>query len=148
MGKIVAKFGGSSLSDAGQFHKVRDILQMDPRRCYVVPSAPGRRFDDDEKITDLLYRTYQLKEEGKDYHSTFALVRERFLTITKDLGLSLNMAGALEEIENRLEAGCGRDYCASRGEYLNGLILADFLGFPFLDPKDFVLFEADGSFFQ
>ncbi|NLV58135.1 MAG: aspartate kinase [Clostridiales bacterium] len=146
MGKIVAKFGGSSLSDAGQFHKVRDILQMDPRRCYVVPSAPGRRFDDDEKITDLLYRTYQLKEEGKDYHSTFALVRERFLTITKDLGLSLNMAGALEEIENRLEAGCGRDYCASRGEYLNGLILADFLGFPFLDPKDFVLFEADGSF--
>lgn len=147
MGKIVAKFGGSSLSDAGQFQKVREILRMDPRRCYVVPSAPGRRFDEDEKITDLLYRIYQLRQEGKEYRPAFEAVRERFLGIVKDLGLGLDMAGVLKDLEDEIEQGnVSRDYCASRGEYLNGLILAEYLGFPFLDPKDFVLFEPDGSF--
>ncbi len=146
MGKIVAKFGGSSLSDAGQFQKVRDILRMDIRRCYVVPSAPGRRFDEDEKITDLLYRTYQLKEEGKDYRPTFALIEERFLDIVKALDLALDLRTELDEILRQVEQGASKDYCASRGEYLNGLILADYLGFPFLDAKDLIFFETDGSF--
>lgn len=146
MGKIVAKFGGSSLSDAGQFQKVREILRMDPRRCFVVPSAPGRRFDEDDKITDLLYRIYQLREEGKDYRPTFEAVRQRFLDIVAGLGLGLDMAGVLKQLQEQIEAGASRDFCASRGEYLNGLILAEYLNFPFLDPKDFVLFEQDGSF--
>lgn len=146
MGKIVAKFGGSSLSEAVQFQKVRDILRMDSRRRFVVPSAPGRRFEEDEKITDLLYRTYQAKEEGQEYRSFFSLVEERFLSITEGLRLALDMRAVLDEIIRDIENGANQDYCASRGEYLNGLILAEYLDFPFLDPKAFVFFEEDGTF--
>ena len=146
MGKIVAKFGGSSLSDARQFQKVRQILAMDERRCYVVPSAPGRRFDGDEKVTDLLYRTHRLQKSGEDASPTFSLIRERFLTIAKELGVKADIAGALDVIWRDVCAGASEDYCASRGEYLNGLILADYLGYAFLDPKEFIFFFEDGTF--
>lgn len=146
MGKVVVKFGGSSLSDAVQFRKVKDIIDMDQRRCYVVPSAPGRRFDDDEKVTDLLYRTFKLYQERKDLWKAFSLVEKRFLQIVDELGLSLDIQKHLDEIVRDIEAGAGEDYCASRGEYLNGLVLADFLGFAFLDPKDYIFFDVDGTF--
>lgn len=146
MGKIVAKFGGSSLSDAGQFRKVRKIIEMDSRRCYVVPSAPGRRCAEDEKVTDLLYRSYHLKRDGQDFHTVFALIRERFLEIARELELKIGIEAYLDEIEREIDAGASEDFCASRGEYLNGLLLADYLGFTFLDPKDFIFFCADGSF--
>ena len=146
MGKIVAKFGGSSLSDAGQFQKVRQIIEMDARRCYVVPSAPGRRFDGDEKVTDLLYRTYHLHREGKDFSPAFAPVRERFMSIASELGLAVDIKAHLDEIEREIRSEASEDFCASRGEYLNGLLLADYLGFCFLDPKDFIFFSADGTF--
>ncbi len=146
MGKVVAKFGGSSLSDAGQFQKVRDILRLDPRRTYVVPSAPGRRFDADEKVTDLLYRTYQLQKAGQDFHATFAVIEERFREIVRELQLELNIQRDLDEIARNIENGASEDYCASRGEYLNGLVLAAYLDFAFLDPKDFIFFEEDGGF--
>ena len=145
MGKIVAKFGGSSLSDAGQFVKVKQIIEMDTRRCYVVPSAPGKRFDGDEKVTDLLYRTYHLHEEGKDFTPAFSQVRERFVSIATELGLKVDIISQLNKIESDLLAGASEDYCASRGEYLNGLLLADYLGYHFLDPKDYIFFsEAAG----
>ena len=146
MGKIVTKFGGSSLSDAGQFRKVKAILDMDPRRAYVVPSAPGRRFDNDEKITDLLYRTYRLWREGEDYMQAFGPVCDRFLGIARELGLRVDIEARLADIRRALEAGQGEDYCASRGEYLNGLLLADYLGYDFLDPEAFVFFGPDGAF--
>lgn len=146
MGKIVAKFGGSSLSDAGQFAKVRQIIEMDARRCYVVPSAPGKRFDGDEKVTDLLYRTYRLHREGKDFMPAFSQVRERFVSIASELGLKVDIASHLDEIERDILAGASEDYCASRGEFLNGLLLADYLGYHFLDPKDFIFFSEDGTF--
>lgn len=146
MGKIVAKFGGSSLSDAGQFRKVKRILEMDERRCYVVPSAPGRRFEQDEKITDLLYQTYHQKQTSGDYARTFGVIRERFEGIARDLELKVDISGALDDIERDLEAGASEDFCASRGEYLNGLLLSDYLGFTFLDPKDFIFFNEDGTF--
>ena len=146
MGKIVVKFGGSSLSDAGQFQKVRDILQKDLRRCYVVPSAPGRRFDTDEKVTDLLYRTYQAKHEGKDYQPIFAMIEERFLSIAQELELSLDLRPVLDEIRRQIENGASQDYCASRGEYLNGIILAEYLGFSFLDPQEFIFFDENNAF--
>lgn len=146
MGKIVAKFGGSSLSDAKQFAKVRDIVRADERRCYVVPSAPGRRFDGDEKVTDLLYRTYRAQRDGQDAAAVFALVRERFLGIVAELGLQMDLTRELDGIEQAVKAGAGEDFCASRGEYLNGLILAQYLGYPFLDPKDFIFFGPDGTF--
>ena len=146
MGKIVAKFGGSSLSDAGQFVKVRQIIEMDTRRCYVVPSAPGKRFDGDEKVTDLLYRTYHLHQEGKDFTPAFSQVRERFVSIATELGLKVDIISQLNKIESDLLAGASEDYCASRGEYLNGLLLADYLGYHFLDPKDYIFFSEDGAF--
>ncbi len=146
MGKIVAKFGGSSLSDAGQFRKVRDILSMDERRCYVVPSAPGRRFDGDDKVTDLLYKTCRLHREGKNYSPVLDAIRKRFKQIAEELNVSVDIDGELNIIERDLTAGASEDYCASRGEYLNGLILADYLGFEFLDPKNFIFFNEDGSF--
>lgn len=146
MGKIVAKFGGSSLSDAGQFEKVKGIIHLDERRCYVVPSAPGRRFDGDDKVTDLLYQTYREKQQGKDFSKTFAIIRDRFVNIAKELSLAIDIVPYLDEIEADVEAGASEDYCASRGEYLNGLLLSDYLGYTFLDPKDFIFFNADGSF--
>ena len=146
MGKIVVKFGGSSLSDAAQFRKVRDIIRMDPRRCYVVPSAPGRRFPEDEKVTDLLYQTYRARQRGDDPRPVFQRVRERYLSIAKELGLSFPIARELDEVERLIREGASEDFCASRGEYLNGLLLADYLGFAFLDPKDLVFFNDDGTF--
>ncbi len=146
MGKIVAKFGGSSLADAGQFRKVQHILELDNRRVLVVPSAPGRRFDEDEKVTDLLYRSHRMKQAGEDFREAFSLIRKRFLDIASDLGITLDVNAHLDVIENDIEGGASADYCASRGEYLNGLLLADFLGYTFLDPKDFIFFAHDGSF--
>lgn len=146
MGKIVVKFGGSSLADAAQFRKVRDIIRMDPRRCYVVPSAPGRRFPEDEKITDLLYQTYRAQRNGENIEPIFRRVRERYLSIAEELGLSFPIARELDEVERLIREGASEDFCASRGEYLNGLLLADYLGFAFLDPKDLVYFNDDGTF--
>lgn len=146
MGKIVVKFGGSSLADAAQFRKVRDIIRMDPRRCYVVPSAPGRRFPEDEKITDLLYQTYRAQRNGENIEPIFRRVRERYLSIAEELGLSFPIARELDEVEQLIREGASEDFCASRGEYLNGLLLADYLGFAFLDPKDLVFFNDDGTF--
>lgn len=146
MGKIVVKFGGSSLSDAAQFRKVREIIRMDPRRCYVVPSAPGRRFPEDEKVTDLLYQTYRAQKNGQNPAPIFQRVRERYLSIAEELGLSFPIARELDEVERLIREGASEDFCASRGEYLNGLLLADYLGFAFLDPKDLVFFNDDGTF--
>ncbi|MBR3875097.1 MAG: aspartate kinase [Clostridia bacterium] len=146
MGKIVTKFGGSSLSDASQFQKVKSILDMDKRRCYVVPSAPGRRFDGDDKITDLLYQSYHLVQDGKDFKPVFEKIRDRFVGIKQELGLEIDISEYLDEVEKDIASGASADYCASRGEYLNGLLLADYLGFMFLDPKDFIFFNKNGTF--
>ena len=146
MSKIVAKFGGSSLSDAGQFRKVRDILLMDPRRVFVVPSAPGRRFDKDDKVTDLLYATFRQHRDGGDWQSTFARIEERYRQIADELDLKTDLNAELLRIRADVEAGASEDYCASRGEYLNGLLLSDFMGFRFLDPKDCICFTAEGVF--
>ena len=146
MGKIVVKFGGSSLADAGQFRKVRSILEMDTRRCYVVPSAPGRRFDNDEKVTDLLYKTHREAQAGENFRQTFRLIRDRFEAIAKELELGIDLKPYMDEIEQDIANGASAEYCASRGEYLNGLLLADYLDFTFLDPKDFIFFKSDGTF--
>lgn len=146
MGKIVVKFGGSSLADAGQFQKVKKILDMDERRCYVVPSAPGRRFDKDEKVTDLLYQTHSTAQSGGDFRAVFQHVRERFISIRDELELQIDIGAYLDEIEQDIANGATVEYCASRGEYLNGLLLADYLDYTFLDPKDFIFFKPDGTF--
>lgn len=144
MGKIVCKFGGSSLADAEQFRKVKEIILSDPNRVFVVPSAPGKRHLSDYKITDLLYKTYRSHQAREDYTQWFSLIRERYLQIASDLQVTIDIGAKLNEIENDILAGASEDYCASRGEYLNGLILADYLGYSFLDPKDFIFFNDKG----
>ena len=145
MNKIVTKFGGSSLADAGQFAKVRGILELEPARQYVVPSAPGKRFKEDEKVTDLLYRCYRQAAAGEDFQPTFARIADRYRSIAAELQLKLDLTPALEEINARIAGGANADYCASRGEYLNGMLLADYLGWRFLDAAKGVWFDENGN---
>ena len=144
--KIVTKFGGSSLADAGQFAKVKRILALDPARRYVVPSAPGRRFKEDEKVTDLLYRCHELAAGGEDYQETFDKIAARYMDIAEELGLSLDLGAVLDEVDERIGAGASADWCASRGEYLGGMLLADYLGWRFFDPAKGILFDETGRF--
>ena len=146
MGKVVTKFGGSSLADAQQFAKVRDILLMNSQRLYVVPSAPGRRFPEDDKVTDLLYQCHRQASAGEDFQPTFDLIAARYMDIAEELGLKVDLGAALDEINERIAAGANADYCASRGEYLNGLLLADYMGWRFVDAAQAVRFDENGAF--
>lgn len=146
MGKKVAKFGGSSLADGGQFQKVKEILLMDPARVYVIPSAPGKRFADDEKVTDLLYACQRMQEAGEDYQDTFDKVAGRYMDIAEELGLQVDIREPLDEINEAIQGGAGKDYAASRGEYLNGMLLADYLGYAFIDSAEVIFFTEDGIF--
>ncbi len=145
MKKIVTKFGGSSLADSGQFRKVKAILDMDPARQYVVPSAPGRRFNGDDKVTDLLYRCQREAAAGQAWEETFDRVAARYTEIAADLDLTVDLKGALDEIREKIAGGADANYAASRGEFLNGLLLADFLGWRFMDAAKVIYFKADGT---
>ena len=145
MAKVV-KFGGSSLADANQFRKVAEIIRSDKSRRYVVPSAPGTRFDDDTKVTDMLYTCYDNVGEGKNATAEFLPIAERFDGIISDLGLTLSLDHEYEKIIENFHKRAGRDYAASRGEYLNSIILANYLGFQFVDAAKCVFFTAEGEF--
>ena len=145
MSRIVCKFGGSSLADANQFRKVRAIVESDPRRSIVVPSAPGKRVASDAKLTDLLYLCQNSASLGTDFSAPFALVRERFLEIESDLGLSSVMGEHLDRLHDELVRGVSKDYVASRGEYLNGLLLAAYLDAVFVDPQECVVLTHNGG---
>ncbi len=144
MKKIVCKFGGSSVADATQVEKVVSIVRSDERRCFVVPSAPGKRSDDDTKITDLLYLCHELARQNVDFSEPFNKISTRYLDLSKALGASIDMERLLAEVESKIADGAGRDYVASRGEYLCGHILADVLGAVFIDPAEAILFRSDG----
>ena len=141
------KFGGSSLSDAGQFKKVAAIVRSDPERRFVVVSAPGKRFSGDEKITDLLYRCADLASQREDFSAPFALIRDRYLAIEKDLGLiAAHMGPALDAIEKALASGLvTRDFVASRGEYLCARLMGAYLGVPMVDAAQLIRFREDGE---
>lgn len=145
MGLHVAKFGGTSLASAQAFKKVKEIITADPRRCYVIPSAPGKNGVADQKVTDLLYHCHELIMQGKDYHSGFQLVRDRFTTIVAGLGLDLHIDPYLDQIYQQMAHEDQPDYAASRGEYLNGVILAAYLGYDFVDPVELICFTDDGK---
>ncbi len=144
--KKVVKFGGSSLADANQFEKVRDIILADNSRVYVVPSAPGKRFDNDIKITDLLYESYNLAAAGKNFYEPFQIIRDRYNAIIQGLGLKNSLAHEFDNIEEHLLNNPERDYLASRGEYLNGLIMSEYLNFEFIDAKDVIFFNEAGEY--
>lgn len=143
---FVSKFGGSSLADAEQFKKVRDIIVSDPRRRFVIPSAPGKRFKGDTKVTDMLYECYDMLSRGESIDEAFSGIEERYRSIIADLGLDLSLEQDFISIKNCFIARAGRDYAASRGEYLNGKVLSVYLGFEFVDAAEVVFFRSDGSF--
>lgn len=142
----VLKFGGSSLCDADHFRRVAEIIKSDPERRYVVASAPGKRFVGDSKVTDLLYKCYAIAAEEGDITEVFEEIKDRYNTIIDDLGIEINLSEAYEKIRTSLLHSSGRDYVASRGEYLNAMILAKYLGFTFVDSKKIIFFNEDGSF--
>ena len=144
MGIKVVKFGGSSLADAKMFRRVKEIILSDPTRAYVVPSAPGKRSPEDEKITDLLYRCYACVERKEPYEPIFEILAQRYLDIAAELELSLNMQALLDETCAEIKRN-NRDFAASRGEYLNGRMLADYLGWDFIDAADVVKFDRHGN---
>ena len=142
----VIKFGGSSLADAEQFKKVADIIREDPARRYVVPSAPGKRFKEDTKVTDMLYTCFEKAMHGEDFSANFDKIIERYESIIAGLGLTLDLSKEYERIKGAFMHQPGRDYAASRGEYLNGMILAAYLGFDFIDAASVIFFQENGSF--
>ena len=144
--KKVVKFGGSSLASARQFKKVADIIKSDKSRRYVVPSAPGKRSDKDEKVTDLLYACYDAVAEGRSYKKILEKIKSRYMDIIDGLDLNLNLDHEFDRIEENFLAKAGRDYAASRGEYLNGIVAANFLGFEFVDAAEVIFFDENGNF--
>lgn len=147
---IVAKFGGSSLADAHQFEKVKNIVDNNPDRKYIVPSAPGKRHGKDYKITDLLYLCHTHVQQGIPFDDVFKIISERFNEIVAELSnrydnmKDLDMNYYLDIIKKDISEGASADYTASRGEYLNGIILSKLLGYTFIDPADIILFDEDG----
>ena len=141
----VVKFGGSSLADAEQFKKVIDIIRAEPERRYVVPSAPGKRFSGDEKVTDLLYECYEMATLGKPIDEFFEKIASRYRDIVSGLGLDIDLDREFATIKNAMVHKAGRDYAASRGEYLNGKVLACALGFDFVDAADVIFFAENGT---
>ena len=142
----VLKFGGSSLADAAHFRQVAEIVKAEPERRYVVASAPGKRGSGDTKVTDLLYKCYELSSNEEDVTEVFEEVKARYNDIITDLGIDLDLTEAFEKIRNSLLHNSGRDYIASRGEYLNAMILAKYLGFDFIDAKKVIFFKENGAF--
>ena len=144
--KKVVKFGGSSLASAGQFKKVGDIIRADKERRFVVPSAPGKRDPDDTKVTDMLYACYELAGEGKDFKAQLQAIKDRYQEIIDGLGLDLSLENEFETIEKNFREKAGDNYAASRGEYLNGIIMAAYLGYEFVDAAQVIRFSDDGEF--
>ena len=145
MAKVV-KFGGSSLASAEQFEKVGSIIRAEKERRFVVPSAPGKRFKEDTKVTDMLYECYDLAEKGQDFSKVLADIRSRYDEIIKGLKLDLSLDEEFKTIEKNFKEKAGKDYAASRGEYLNGHVMANYLGFEFIDAAEVIFFDEDGTF--
>ncbi|MCD7717719.1 MAG: aspartate kinase [Lachnospiraceae bacterium] len=143
--KKVVKFGGSSLASAEQFRKVGAIIHAEKERRYVVPSAPGKRYSGDTKVTDMLYDCYHAAGR-QDISGKIAAIAARYQEIIDGLGLELDLSEEFDEIKKQFEAQAGSDYAASRGEYLNGRVMSAYLGFPFVDAAEVVCFDEDGVF--
>lgn len=144
MNKVV-KFGGSSLASAEQFQKVGEIIRSDRERKFVVPSAPGKRSSDDTKVTDMLYACYALADKGEDFSEALGKIKERYQEIIDGLGLKLSLDKEFQTIEKNFQKKAGSDYAASRGEYLNGIIMAKYLGYTFVDAAEVIRFKEDGE---
>ena len=143
----VCKFGGSSVADAGQFLKIKNIVKSDKSRKFVVVSAVGKANKDDHKITNLLYVLYSHVKYGVDYESILKIVEDKYNAIKNELGLSINLDAEFDEIRKNLNKHCDVDYVVSRGEYLSAKLMADYLGGIFVDAKDVIFFGYDNKFY-
>ena len=146
--KKVVKFGGSSLADAAQFQKVAGIIKSDPDRRYIIPSAPGKRFHGDTKVTDMLYNCYRSAKGSGLFEEKLLAIQERYQQIIDGLGLSLSLKEEFEVIRQNFASGIGVDYAASRGEYLNGKIMAAYMDVPFIDAAEVIRFTENGALDQ
>ncbi|WP_432797308.1 aspartate kinase [Poriferisphaera sp. WC338] len=146
MGIKVCKFGGTSLADASQIKKVKTIVDADPDRKFVVPSAPGKRHADDQKVTDLLYLCHEHAKQGLAFDEVFKLIHQRYEQIIEDLGIDLDLSDELDRVKVGIAkyADRGADYAASRGEFLNGQIVAKLLGYRFIDAAEVIFFGENG----
>ena len=144
--KKVVKFGGSSLASAEQFQKVGKIIRAEESRRYVVPSAPGKRFDGDIKVTDMLYGCYAAAEAGHKFEDKLNAIKQRYQEIIEGLGLSLSLEEEFAKIAVNFQNKAGADYAASRGEYLNGIVMANYLGYAFVDAAEVIFFDEEGNF--
>ncbi|WP_123053681.1 aspartate kinase [Clostridium sp. JN-1] len=142
---IVAKFGGSSLANDKQFKKVKEIILQDKRRRYIIVSAPGKTFENDYKVTDLLYKCYCCVNNKNLFENYFNIIEEKYTSICSNLKLELDIKKFLYEIKNDFLNGASKDYILSRGEYLNGLIFSKFINFTFIDPSDIISFKENGE---
>ena len=142
--KKVVKFGGSSLANAEQFQKVGEIIRSEESRRYVVPSAPGKRFDGDTKVTDMLYSCYEAAEAGQEFDGKLQEIKERFQEIIRGLSLELSLDSEFEQIAADFSAHAGKEYAASRGEFLNGKVMAAYLGYEFVDAAEVIRFDKNG----
>lgn len=143
--KKVVKFGGSSLASAEQFKKVSNIIKGEADRRYVIPSAPGKRYSRDTKVTDMLYECYDIAQSGEDYTGLLKEIRERYQEIIDGLRIQVSLDQEFETIADKFQEKAGVDYAASRGEYLNGIVLAEYLGFEFVDAAEVICFRQDGT---
>ena len=142
----VTKFGGSSMADAGQYQKIRDIVMSDPSRKVVVVSAAGKRDKNDHKITDLLYLCHAHTQYGVDCTPVFEMITTRYLQIRDDLKIDLDLESDFAELKKKLDAkAMDQDALVSRGEYYSAKLMAAYLGFRFLDAADWIKFNFDGS---
>lgn len=144
--KKVVKFGGSSLASAEQFKKVGTIIHADVERKFVVPSAPGKRHSKDTKVTDMLYGCYALAAAEKDFSEELKAIKARYQEIIDGLELDLSLEAEFEVVEKNFKEKAGKDYAASRGEYLNGIIMAAYLGYEFVDAAEVICFDENGDF--
>ncbi len=164
---ILAKFGGRCIGDVAELAKIKNIIRGDiaisgtagtaiqgtagtsaPERRYIVVSAPGKRCEDDQNITDLLYLCYSNIEHNVPYQQVFQLVCERFLAIAAGLGVKMDLAGEFVEIQKKMEYGGTEDYIASRGEYLMAKLLAAYLDMDFVDAEGLILFDKFGRLME
>lgn len=141
---ITVKFGGTSLADASQIKKVAEIVKSNPERKYLVASAPGKRSKDDIKVTDLLYSCYSEFAKGDEYSGTLAKIRERYASIIRELGITFDISAEIDAIDQEMRKYPPADFLASRGEYLNSKIIAEFLGWPFVDAAEVIFFNDNG----
>ena len=141
----VLKFGGSSMADAKQFEKVKSIVQADPSRKVVVVSAAGKRFSDDHKLTDLLYLCHAHLKYGVACDSVFDMIRSRYMEIRDELGLKTDLESEFDALRKKMDKGISQDELVSRGEYLAARLMADYLGYDFLDSELWLRFKLDGT---